>query len=308
MTISNGSWGRSLATLARNQDLHNGNVFIDDLGQEVDTAWIVTRDHVRVMRSRWLVKIYDFDRSCKLAAPGMAGFTEPVINEAMRRGMYPSVYGGQGTWDPRVDYARIAAAVVSTDNKAGNAIPAKFRAQLDQTINYGALTNPGSRLSWSGTLCYVSSVMPEGSPCQIDPRKSARFCKSPGNLLHEMLNYSQHQLLGSVSTWRDAQAAVKNRNVYVLPEIQGERMLFMAQSVLYEQSASTASSTTSSKIKSSTATPKTKSVSKSTATLDMSITPKVASPPRRKSNIVLGEHRIRSQRRRRSGSSSGVKS
>ena len=185
-------------------DLHSGNAFVEMLPTPVASVWCLGNGVYKHMRSRWLLKIYDFDRSSKLAAPLAPGLEEPVSNRAMETERWMSIYGDRSIFDPHVDYARVTVSVMHHPEQ----IPLATRRLLHDSVAPLLTRAVEKTLSHSGTLCYKSSNF-FNSDCLVDPARSATLCQSPRRLID-----ARSKLLGSLSTSsKDTIQFIRSNNV-----------------------------------------------------------------------------------------------
>lgn len=213
-------------------DLHAGNVFVDVGTTELHTIWILGKNRFRLMSSRLLAKIYDFDRSYKVGSP-YKGFEEAIVNKPLLTSEWNRTYGNnQNIFDPRMDYVRLSYVFATATHQY---MQPEFLDALLRTINYPMIHDDFTVhgiLSHTSTLCYSSGR--SDKPCQIDPWKSAMYCpKSPKAILQR--DYDR-QLVGEILEGQDAaEKAIKFatrhsipfEHIYALPSNSATRTKFI---------------------------------------------------------------------------------
>jgi hypothetical protein len=209
-------------------DLHYGNVFVEDTGSRVSSLYMVANNRFYTLTSRWLVKIYDFDRSCKLEAPDAPpGLRNAITNYAMQTPFWKEVYGGQNTWDSRVDYMRLTQTVLSRSRK----MPEEFATTLERTVSMSRLADADKQLSFTGTLCFVSAA---GNSCTIDPIRSRQYGWNPFDYFVRISNsnLTSDMLIGSPVSGAKARQFYREfirtpYRVFALPSMLNKRDLFV---------------------------------------------------------------------------------
>ena len=173
-------------------DLHIGNLFVEegDGDDDLATVWCLGENRYRLMRSPYLVKIYDFDHAAKVRSP-VRGF-ETAIDNPGRSRLKRQFYGSSAAiFDPRCDYLRVATSVW----KRRSVLPQQFTSALGETYNDVAVDDSVRRheMIYPGFACYRTSCVNE---CTTNPRKTARFCTTPA----DMLERGDERLLGKTTS------------------------------------------------------------------------------------------------------------
>jgi hypothetical protein len=224
-------------------DLHTGNVFVDPVGAEaVHTIWILGPNRFRLMSSRLLAKLYDFDRSYKVRSE-YEGFEEAIVNRPLMTREYYHIYGNdQSVFDPRIDYARISFSVAAF--YADYLTPAFARA-LERTTDIRQLgidsDEKTGTLSYTSTLCYKS---PSGyGPCSINAQRSTQYCYSPAGILQsdDLSDLVGNIVSGSGAMEQAFKFAAKHgipvEHIYALPSEARTREHFISSIQGWSQSA-----------------------------------------------------------------------
>ncbi len=209
-------------------DLHGGNVFVDDIGSEHHTIWIAGPGKYRLMSSRNLVKLYDFDRSYKVASR-YEGFREPIVNRALLEPEWVEFYGSDQTiFDPCMDIVRLASYVAAS---APSLLPRAFLAALKQVIDLktiGEATDNGI-LSFSGTLCYKTSGR---KACKLEPDISTHMSVTPAQILADTSSLSEDMVGAMAASEKEAlefamRHSIDPEHIYALPSASNARQSFI---------------------------------------------------------------------------------
>lgn len=168
----------------QHNDLHDGNVFVDMADFPIDDQYFVD-DQCYQPTSRYMTRIYDFDRAYK----GKTQYSNCEINNTALENNFCALQGQCEQLNPRADLFRLLGFVYITNVATGyeNAFLTEFlefiapRDLLNlpvyfaKDITAAQKKNWKKAVAWHGTVCYCAQPDCEKCTVRLDKRiKSAR--------------------------------------------------------------------------------------------------------------------------------------
>ena len=186
-------------------DLHSGNVFVEPNREYKELYFVVSSKKMVAMRPRYILKIYDFDRSTKLESD-ITGFTRPIENKWLYEKM-SYVYGAKPTWDPRIDIIRVLGSIYSR-------LPSRWKSFVGEIMRPQMIDAmyESRKIAYVDTMCYIDPKKPRYSACVVKPRTTARYAMSPKQVLDSNLFSGIYTSPGHFSN-------LNPENVFYLPSV-----------------------------------------------------------------------------------------
>ena len=158
-------------------DLHSGNVFVDINDSYKELTFVVSSKKIRTMTPRYLLKIYDFDRSTKFVSD-YPHFRENIINSFMYTHM-DYAYGAEPVWDPRIDIIRIMGSIHRKLNP-------KWQEFVEKIVDVSKINEMyiARKISYVDTMCYRNKGAKSNNACIVKPRTTARYAILPKEALN----------------------------------------------------------------------------------------------------------------------------
>lgn len=128
-------------------DLHLGNIWVDKLAKPKRFKLYYAKNQPPIeITTRYLVKIYDFDRSTKIATRANK---ISIVNKSINTDSLCEEFGTCNKFIVGRDYSQVAWYFYRKSK-----IPEKVKSVLRKTVNSAFLRAKKEQLAWAGVPCY----------------------------------------------------------------------------------------------------------------------------------------------------------